>query len=68
MANDELTPANFKKELKDLLEKYGAYISMSASYCSDWSGINDEYMYAYVGDTQVVLCNENFVDSRNIKR
>lgn len=68
MATTELTPANFKKELKNLLKKYGACISMGASDCSDWHGINGEYMYAYVGNKQVILCNENYVDTHNIKK
>ena len=68
MPTEKLTPANFKKELKALLKKYGACISIGASDCSDWHGINGEYMYAYVGNEQVRLCNENYVDHYNIKK
>jgi hypothetical protein len=35
---------NFKKELKDLLEKYNYNISLNASSCSDWYGICDARM------------------------
>lgn len=68
MANDELTPANFKKELKDLLEKYGACIGMDADECSDWYGIHGEYMYAKIGNKKVILCNGYSVDGHDIKR
>lgn len=69
MTTEELTPENFKKELKDLLAKYKAHISMGASECSDWFGINGEYMYAYIDNerVKVPLSDDNYVDSDNMK-
>lgn len=69
MADNTITPKNFKAELKALLKKYRAHISMGASEDSDWFGINGEYMYAYIDDerVKVPLSGDGYVDGHNIK-
>lgn len=67
MATEELTPANFKKELKELLKKYNASISFGASDDSDWWGIHGEFLYASINGKDTRLCDGCHVTSSDIK-
>ena len=45
----------FKKELKALLEKYNAVLSLEYDPCSDTYGMYDERMAVYFNDTKETI-------------
>lgn len=59
----------FKKELKELLEKYNARIDWNCADCSDLHGVTGESMGVYFMDTgkSKQLCEGSSVDAYDLK-
>jgi hypothetical protein len=56
MENKENNMENFKRELKQLLEKYSATIGFNCGPASDTHGLYDEHMYIRIGEETKKIC------------
>lgn len=60
--------ADFKRELRALLEKYGASIGVGYADCSDTHGMYDEHMTVDFDDrTSVTVCHGWGIDASDLK-
>jgi hypothetical protein len=61
---------SFKKELKDLLEKYNASIGFECADCSDLHGVYEERIVVSVSDgrkeTEILSVDGYYIDKHNI--
>lgn len=65
---------NFKKELRELLEKYHASIDVGYADCSDTHGMYDEHMMISFGDPSgkrqdfgIRVCDNWYIDANELK-